>query len=208
MARRASVKMIAISSIMILLVIGGWSAEAPGKALLDGLKQQILDSKAMSQKVKDFAIAKLLAQCSNEVFVKAAEAQNAKNVPVDQLQKIDKDWVAAEDELPIQKELKGNDCSKELKKVIAATKGLDESFVKDAQAANVGMSGLTSNYWHGDKDKWKKCFNEGKGALFVGELKFDKSSNKELQQISLPLINSQGKVIGVVIWGVEPAKLD
>lgn len=129
-------------------------------------------------------------------------------MPLEEIKKIDKQWVAAEDELPIQKELANNECAKALKKIIADNKALNESFIKDEQSANVGQSGLTTNYWHGDKDKWKKSFNEGKGALFAGELKLDKSANKELQQISLPLINPKGKVIGVVIWGLEPARLE
>lgn len=208
MFRRESLMVIVLTLIIGLSAPRGMAGDPPSKAMIDSLRQQIQDNKAMSQKVKDFALAKLLPQCTNEVIVKATDAQNAKNVPLDQIKKIDKDWAAAEDEMAIQKELKDNDCAKELKKIEAATKGLDECFVKDAQSANVGMTGITSNYWHGDKDKWKKCFNEGKGGLFVGDLKLDKSSNKELQQVSLPLINTQGKVIGVVIWGVEPAKID
>lgn len=182
-------------------------AQSP-QALLDSLKQQIQASDKMSAKVKEFAINKLLPQSTNEVLVKETEAQNAKKVSVDEIKKIDKAWVAAEDELPIQKELKNNTSAKELKKITEATKGFDESFLKDDQGANVGMTSLTTNYYHGDKDKWKKCFNEGKGALFVGELKLDKSANKELQQISLPLINAKGQVVGVMIWGVEPAKIE
>jgi hypothetical protein len=37
----------------------------------------------------------------------------------------------------------------------------------------------------------------------VGKVKFDKSANANLQQVSLPIIGKGGKVIGAVTFGLS-----
>ena len=103
---------------------------------------------------------------------------------LDQIKKTDQEWRDAEDELPIHKELLSNACAEEINKLIKANPSIVEVFVTDNQGANVGQNDLTSDYWQGDEAKWKNSFNKGKGGLDVGKVKFDKSANTSLQQIS------------------------
>ena len=76
----------------------------------------------------------------------------------------------------------------------------------DNQGAVVGENDLTSDYWQGDEAKWKNSFNGGKGGIDVGKVKFDKSANTQLQQISITIVDGD-KVIGAVTFGIVITKL-
>ncbi len=200
------------SYLLILAVItlpfaAGAATDKGTQTMEAKLLKDIQDSKAMSAKVKAFAIKVLLPLSTHAAFVKAVEAQNAKKFTLEQIQVIDKKWMAAEEKMPIQTELQTNACAKELSKIVEAHQGLNESFVMDNLGANVCMSGLTSDYWQGDEAKWQNSFAEGKGGVDVGKVSFDKSANQNLQQVSLPILGKGGKVIGAVTWGVIVDKL-
>ncbi|NLS93339.1 MAG: hypothetical protein GXX96_14375 [Planctomycetaceae bacterium] len=72
----------------------------------------------------------------------------------------------------------------------------------DNQGANVGQNQLTSDYWQGDEPKWQNSCKDGKGGIDVGENKLDKSSNRTMQHISLPIIDENGRAIGAVTYGL------
>jgi hypothetical protein len=160
-----------------------------------------------TDKVKAFAKEKLIPLCTNEVFVKEVKAQNAKKVSLDEIQAIDKKWIAAEDELPIQKEKLSNDCAKKAKQVADELKVVTELFVMDNQGANVGQNELTSDYWQGDEPKWQKSYNGAKGGVDISDRKFDKSANAEDQKISLPILDENGDVVGAVCVGLKADKI-
>jgi len=157
--------------------------------------------------LKEFVKAKLVPLCTNKVFAQEVTGQNAKQVSLDEIKKIDEQWIAAEDELPIQAEKMGNGCAKEIAKVVKQLPILGETFVMDNQGANVGQNALTSDYWQGDEAKWKNAFKDGKGGIDIGKRQLDKSTNVVDQKVSLPIINEQGKVIGAVCFGVKVENL-
>ena len=166
------------------------------------LRKQIQSHPGMTAKVKAFVIKHLLPTITTSAWVQAVEAQNAKNMSLDEIKATDKKWMAAEEELPIQKELLNNACAKALFKLSHANSVVREAFVTDNKGANVCMNNLTSDYWQGDEAKWQKSFNDGKGGVDVGKAKFDKSANVTQQQVSLPILGKGGKVIGAVTFGI------
>lgn len=170
--------------------------------VLARITQQIDQSEVASAPVKALVKEKLLPLCTNAIFVKAVKAQNAKNLTLDQVKKIDGDWTAAEDELPIQKELMNNECAAEIRRLAKELAQLTETFVMDQLGANVGQNALTSDYWQGDEPKWANSFSEGKGGVDIDKPKLDKSTNREDQKISLPIIDETGKVIGAICCGI------
>mgnify|MGYP001076058376 CR=1 FL=1 len=46
-----------------------------------------------------------------------------------------------------------------------------EIFVMDSQGCNVAMSSKTSDFLQGDEAKFKKSYNNGKGAVFADKVK-------------------------------------
>lgn len=183
------------------------AADAPAvTAIKDELAKQVAAS-AADDKVKAMVVAKLIPLTTEPTWVVEVAAQNGKAVALDAIKKIDAEWQKAEEELPIQQEKMGNACAKACKAVAAQLPMVKELFVMDNQGANVGQSSLTSDYWQGDEDKWTKSFNSGKGGLDVGKVKFDKSSNVNMQQVSLPIIAADGAVIGAVTFGIDVGAL-
>jgi hypothetical protein len=192
---------------LLALPLTASAQDAGTKSMQAKLRKEIQAHKGMTTKVKAFVAKQLLKHSTDAVFVKAVEAQNAKKMTLEEIQAVDKKWMAAEEKMPIQAELQTNECAKALGKIVESLKGVSESFVMDDKGANVCMSGLTSDYWQGDEAKWQKSFNEGKGGVDAGKVSFDKSANTNLQQVSLPILGKGGKIIGAVTWGLVVDKL-
>ncbi|MBN1765801.1 MAG: hypothetical protein JW860_11125 [Sedimentisphaerales bacterium] len=190
-------------------VIGAvcFGIDKPFAEKLGSVGQGISTSGAASDEVKNFVQARLLPLCTNSVFIKETQAQNAKGVSLDEIKKIDEEWKNAEDELPIHSEKMGNACAKEIINCVKANPAIIEAFVMDNQGANVGQNALTSDYWQGDEAKWQNSYKDGQGGADVGEVEFDKSANVQLQQISLPIIDGKGQVIGAVCYGINTDKV-
>lgn len=180
------------------------SAAAPTDAALATVEaiSAELSATELDAKVQAYIKENLNPILTNEVIVKAVTAQNEKGMTLDEIQKIDSEWSNAEEELPIHVELTTNACAKEIVKLVSNLSAVGEVFVMDNQGANVGQNALTSDYWQGDEAKWTESFNDGKGGISVGKQKLDKSSNRVEQQVSLPIVNSDGEVIGAVCFGL------
>jgi hypothetical protein len=192
---------------LFLLTAPRATASAETAPKLEVLKQAIDANPGLDAKAKAFVKEKLLPLCTNAVFQKETQAQNDKHVSLDAIKKIDADWQAAEEPLPVQTEKQSNACAAEIKKIDKESSVISEAFVMDNQGAVVGENHLTSDYWQGDEDKWTKSFNDGKGGVDAGKPSLDKSANVVLQQISLPIFAEDGKVIGAVTWGILVEKL-
>jgi len=196
--------MVAVALAFLVAGAGMGQGKAPEESM-KALKDAIMSSSAKDG-VKAFAVEKLLPLCVNAVFVAEVEKQNILKVSLDEIKKIDKQWMEAEDELPIQKEKMTNACAQELKRIAKEFPAIAEAFVMDNQGANVGMSRLTSDYWQGDEPKWQNSYKGGKGGVDVGKESFDKSAGATIQQISLPILNAKGEAIGAVTFGLIVAK--
>ncbi|MCM8542137.1 MAG: hypothetical protein NE328_17845 [Lentisphaeraceae bacterium] len=189
----------------IVLLLLSFSLSSPADLKADVTKAVNASDKA-SDKVKAFVVKSLLPLMTNKVFIDETNKQNSLKISLDEIKKIDKEWQAAEDFLPIQEKLTGNACADEINKVIKSIPGIKEAFVMDNQGAVVGENDLTSDYWQGDEDKWQNSYNGGKGGIDVGKIKFDKSANSQLQQVSIPLVDGE-KVIGAITFGIDISKL-
>ena len=195
--------LLVLLSIFVVMSAGSYAAGPGG---IQGSLIKAIDASAASDKVKAYTKKSLLPLCTNTILVKETKAQNNKKMSLDEIKKIDREWQDAEDELPVQKEKLTNLCARELKRIVSATT-LVEVFVMDNQGAVVGENSLTSDYWQGDEEKWTNSYNGGKGGLDVSKVKFDKSANQSLQQVSLPVIDEAGKVIGAITCGIPVNKL-
>lgn len=196
-------------SLLLCLILFSSIAMSASKTekLIEQINKSIDESTMATEKVKDYAKGVLVPLCTNKVFVAAVEEQNARNLTLAEIKKLDQEWIEAEEELDIHEVLMNNDCAKEIKKLIKWNPMIDEAFVMDNQGANVGQNAITSDYWQGDEAKFKNSFNKGKGGVDIGKDKLDKSTDRVLQQISLPIINKKGKVIGAVTYGIITSKL-
>lgn len=165
----------------------------------------LADTKAQEEKVQKLlpALKKITA---DPALLKAVKAQNAKKMPAAEVQKLDKEWMAATGISPFMKGLLDNPTSAQLKKLVKDIPACTEAFVMDDQGGLVGSISKTSDYWQGDEAKWQKSFAEGKGADFIDKLKFDESSQTYSVQVSVPVMDG-GKAVGAITFGLAVEKL-
>ncbi|KAF0248776.1 MAG: hypothetical protein FD167_1821 [bacterium] len=139
-------------------------------------------------------------------IIKSITSQNKKKVTLSEIQAIDKTWMAATGINDFMKNLMSNLSAQRLKR-LARSHLYAEVFVMDDQGALVAMTKKTSDYWQGDEAKWKKAFNDGKGATFVDLPQYDKSTDSILVQVSLPIKNTSGAAIGTITVGLNIDRL-
>lgn len=136
------------------------------------------------------------------LIIEAVKEQNKKSMSLDEIKRIDRDWVEGKSETFI-KSLQTNKAGMFLHDKIKTNKTLYvEAFLCDSQGAVVGEYPQTSDYWQGDEEKFTNCFNNGQGKVFINPLVFDESTNTYSVQISLPVIDQQ-QTIGVLIVGIK-----
>ena len=143
----------------------------------------------------------------NPVIVGAVKEQNDKKIPLDQIQKRDKEWMATTGVDDQMKALMKNSAATELNKLEATKPYFFESILMDNQGANVAMTNKTSDYWQGDEDKFTNAYKGGSGGIDIGKSKFDDSAKAYLIQVSVPVVDA-GKVIGALCVGINLDELD
>lgn len=141
---------------------------------------------------------------ADPVLQSAVKAQNARAVPLAEIQRLDQAWAAKQNEALVQKTITGA-CADRLRE-LAAKAGYGEAFVSDNQGALVCATARTSDYWQGDEAKWINAFGKGKGATFIDRPRLDDSARARLAQISVPLMDGQ-RAIGVLTVGVSMGAL-
>ena len=159
------------------------------------------------QKIVDLANTKLVELGIEPAIIQAVMDENAKGKTLAQIQEKDKTWKNTPGIADYMKALMESECGKYITGVLESEPYYAEIFVMDNQGANVAMTDKTSDYWQGDEGKWKNSYNGGSGGIDVGTEKLDKSTNVVLQQFSVPIVNSSGKVIGAVTFGIKTERL-
>ena len=130
----------------------------------------------------------------------AVAAQNRQKRTLEKIQQIDAAWAAGGDLEGLDRKLLENACAELLESFMTATSGFKEGFVMDNLGALVCMTQRTSDYWQGDEAKWQRSMNEGRGALYIGEIAWDESADSMLVQISVPIM-SDGRAVGSLTVG-------
>lgn len=163
-------------------------------------------SEKAPQKIIDLANATLAQIGSDPAIVAAVKVENAKGKTLAAIKTQDEKWMATPGIDDTMKQLMDSPCAKRLREIQSGAPYYSEIFVMDNQGANVAMTDKTSDYWQGDEAKFTKSFNEGKGSVFVDDVKFDDSSQAYLVQISVPVKDGEA-AIGAITFGIDVDKV-
>ncbi len=144
----------------------------------------------------------LRAWGDNPILIAAVKEQNAKQQTLDAIKARDETWRKTSGIDDFMKPLMENTAAKELARLEKSKPYYFELFLMDNQGANVAMTNKTSDYWQGDEDKFTKSFNNGKGAVHIGDVEFDESAQAYLVQISVPVMDDES-AIGAMTIGVN-----
>lgn len=143
------------------------------------------------------------------VLIAAIRAQNLANAGLTQAQidALDKTWrgevgtmdaptVSAVVNSPLSVFLRG--------KVVASGGAIAETFVMDDKGLLVGASGITSDYWQGDEDKFIRTYGRGPGAVDESPVEFDDSTQLYVGQVSVSITDpATGQVIGAITVSLD-----
>jgi len=158
------------------------------------------------QKVFDLAQSTLAPLGTDALIVKTVLTKNTTGETLEKVKELDAKWKETPGVADYMQAMLDNECSKHLRELVGSSPYYSEIFVMDQQGANVCMTEKTSDYWQGDEDKFQKSFNNGNGAVFVDDVKFDESTQVYLSQVSVP-VKDGDKVIGAITFGIEIDKI-
>ncbi|WP_425450190.1 hypothetical protein [Virgifigura deserti] len=153
--------------------------------------------------------AEIKGWLEDPLVIDALKAQNAKHASLTQadIDAMDQQWRAetGASSRPMIDAVLGSPLSHHLATLRENGQGLyTEIFVMDNKGLNVGQSDVSSDYWQGDEAKWKKSYLAGPGAIHIGEIEQDESTQMFQSQISLPVVDpATNAVIGAMTVGVN-----
>lgn len=157
----------------------------------------------------ELANGDIAAIAQSDEIVAAVKAQNAETAGYDQakIDALDKQWRAevGASSKPLIDKVMATAASKFLAGKREASGGLfSEIFVTDAKGLNVAQSDVTSDYWQGDEAKWQDSFGKGAGAVHLGDVEQDESTQAYQSQVSMTVVDpADGKPIGAITVGVN-----
>lgn len=157
----------------------------------------------LSEKMKRMVTSNsafLMKKVNNPIIINAVKAQNNKNMSLEAIKTIDREWIAGK-QTKLVKSLQENAVGKYLRDLVEKSSAYVEAFVCDKNGAIVGLFPKTTDYWQGDEDKFIESYGNGKGRIYYGPLSFDESTQTYSVQISIP-INDWNDTIGVLIVGI------
>lgn len=82
---------------------------------------------------------------------------------------------------------------------------ITEIILMDKYGLNVAISDATSDYYQGDEAKYLETYLLGPGAVHVGEVEFDESTQRDQTQVSMTIVDPDdpATAIGAVTFGVD-----
>jgi hypothetical protein len=158
--------------------------------------------------VINFVNANVRGWISDPVIVQTLKAQNAANahLGMPEIAAMDAEWrdeINRTNRQMIDRVL-ATPLSGFLKEKEDEAQGaITELFVMDARGLNAGQSGITSDYWQGDEEKFIKSFAAGPAAVFVDAARKDESTQMLQSQVSMTIVDEQNKPIGAITVGIN-----
>ncbi|MEI8350191.1 MAG: sensor histidine kinase [Candidatus Omnitrophota bacterium] len=130
---------------------------------------------------------------SNEQY-----SNKGREVIEQQLLEMDKLWIQSEAGSSLMKEYLENRVSLSMRDVTVLRKDIAEIFITDKFGALVAASGKTSDFYQADEAWWQKAYNNGNGALYMGDVEYDASSKTWVIPLAVPMREpGTGKIVGV-----------
>lgn len=199
-ARRA-LRAAAVIVVFAGSVLGGWGPPVQASTPIS------------AEIIPEAALADIRTWLSRDVVLLSVRAQNRRHAELTQtdIDGLDKRWRSEREsrEQPLIARTLNNPLSLYLTQMQARSLGLyAEIFVMDAAGLNVGQSSVTSDYWQGDEDKWRKTFLVGPEAAFIDAVEFHEASATWRVQINLSIADPQtGRAVGAATVEVNLTEL-
>lgn len=143
---------------------------------------------------------------ADPLIVAVVRGQNAKGKTLAEIKKLDKFWKNTQGISDHMRRIMKSECANYLRRIKISKAYFAEIFLMDHHGALIATTDKTSDFWQGDEDKFQKSYNHGSGAVFVGNVAYDKSTRTDLVHISVPVMDG-GKAIGAITFGIDVSKV-
>lgn len=161
-------------------------------------------SAELEGRLKAYAETEVAAWVQDPVLIDAILAANSTRAALtpEGVQALDLAWRAeiGAPQTPTITPVLENPASDFLRAQVQASGGtITEVFVMDALGLNVASSGTTSDFWQGDEEKFSETFPNGPGALHLGPVELDESTQTYQAQVSMTVTDpASGQAIGAI----------
>ena len=116
--------------------------------------------------------------------------------PAKELSKLDREWPnLPAGRGPVKKVLR-NPTAEILQTIMEGNNLLAEIMITDRFGQLIAATRRTSDFYQGDEEWWKKCYNDGRGRIYVSRISYDRSSKIWGGDLCIPVM-AKGEVIGV-----------
>lgn len=153
-------------------------------------------------RVHELAQGELTALAADPVIVAAVTAQNGRKDTLAAVQAVDQKWMATPGTADFMKVLIDSPAGQHLRAWRKSRAYIAEIIVMDRLGANAAITEKTSDYWQGDEKKFTESFKDG-GQVFVDKVRFDDSTQTYSVQVSVPVRDAAGALLGVVCCGID-----
>jgi putative methionine-R-sulfoxide reductase with GAF domain len=202
------VTLLAVSSISILNIRSTNAAlSAQVGETLAGIAQSEAHkiSAVLAERVSSMQSLALSEQVGAELEAQNAAYRGGTEDILAELAKLDEQWVAASDDDPlIQERLPGELAEEketavgELEEMTLIISSFAEAFVTDRYGGLVAASARTSDYYQADEGWWQAAYDEGRGAVYIGEPELDESTGVIGINMAVPVYGQNNEVVGIL----------
>ena len=167
---------------------------------------------ASEEAYRAFATQKAAVWMADPVIRAALVSGNAAHVALTEAEIIDLDtlWRAQIDssDSPLIDQVVSAPASDYLRRIVDESQGaIAEIIVMDSRGLNAAVSAVTSDFWQGDEDKFRMTFGTGPGAVHAGAVELDESSGRYVVQVSMPVLDAAGQMIGAATFSLDAEQL-
>lgn len=134
----------------------------------------------------------------NPVLVRAVRNQNSIELDAADMNERDRQWRDS-GETGLKWALQESPAGQLLRRVVDETGIIQRAYITDRRGANVAAYPPTSDYFHGDEEKWRRPFEDR--LVHVAPADEDTGGQAGMMQLSVPLIH-RGQAIGVLVVAV------
>lgn len=157
-------------------------------------------SSRMQEVVKTHA-ADIFKWASSPWIIDFIKAENSKHISPDDLKKIDREWIAGNQDTLVKK-LQSNKLGEFLRSKVEGNNLYVEAFACDNRGLVVGLFPRTTDYWQGDEAKFINSYENGSGRVYFSPVAYDESTKTYSIHISIP-IRDWNDTVGVIIVGLK-----
>ena len=164
----------------------------------------------IAEKVIQSSVDQMRALALSPQIIEAVETANdaAASRSSSEVQAIDRAWQNGDSEVDaFVQRLATNGVSQQLRSFQETFPEQVEVFVTDAEGLNVGMTNRLGDYVQSDEEWWTSAYNNGEGAVYVGQVEYEESADAYAMNVGVPVRTAQGDVVGVLRGTVDVSVL-